>query len=180
MEIRRVALIFDDTDRPETTGVYCARALQTLAEVVHFRAADLDKIPRHGFDLYLNIDDGLHYRLAADLRPSAWWAIDTHLNFSWCLDKARDFDHVFAAQRDGAERLKTEGIASAQWLPLACDPDIQRRMPVEKSLDFAFVGHLFPGPRADLVDRLRRKYRDHFVGNAYFELTFRTSRLRYL
>ena len=26
MEIRRVALIYDDRDRPETTGVYC-RAL---------------------------------------------------------------------------------------------------------------------------------------------------------
>jgi hypothetical protein len=34
--IQRVALIFDGTARPETTGVYCRRALGSLVEVEHF------------------------------------------------------------------------------------------------------------------------------------------------
>ena len=34
MEIRRVAVIYDDRERPETTGVYCRRALESLVEVV--------------------------------------------------------------------------------------------------------------------------------------------------
>ena len=37
MAIRRVALIFDNTQRPETTGTYCLRALKGLVEVEHFQ-----------------------------------------------------------------------------------------------------------------------------------------------
>ena len=59
--------------------------------------------PRHGFDLYLNIDDGLCYHLPDELRPSAFWAIDTHLDFDRCREKAPRFDVVFAAQRDGVD-----------------------------------------------------------------------------
>jgi len=81
MEIRRVAVIYDDRDRPETTGVYCRRALEGLVDVAHFRPDQLADIPRKGFDLFLNIDDGLEYHLPDELHRSAWWAIDTHLNF---------------------------------------------------------------------------------------------------
>src|SRR5262249_23049743 len=98
------------------------------------------------FDLYLNIDDGLEYRWPKDLRPSAWWAIDTHLNLPWYLRKGGDFDLVFAAQRDGAEQLREAGI-QASWLPLACDPQIHQKYEVPKTLDVCFVGHVFPGPR---------------------------------
>ena len=77
MSIERVALIYDDTDRPDTTGVYCRRALERLVAVEHFQAAELERIPSQGFDLYLNIDDGLRYQLPDKLRPAAWWTIDT-------------------------------------------------------------------------------------------------------
>src|SRR5260370_14463411 len=151
MAIHRVALIYDDRERPETTGVSCRRALEGLVEVVHFRPDALTAIPTSGFDLYLNIDDGLEYHLPAELRPSAWWAIDTHLNFDWCRQKARSFDFVFAAQRDGARRLESEGVAPAQWLPLACDPQIHRRFDVEKVHDIAVVGNVFAGPRCERI-----------------------------
>ncbi len=35
--------------------------------------------------------------------------------------------------------------------------------------DFAFVGNVFPGPRAELLELLRRRYPRSFVGRAYFE-----------
>jgi FkbM family methyltransferase len=165
----RVALIFDDQVRPDTTGVYCLRALQGLTAVDHFLPADLGRVPRTGYDLYLNIDDGLEYRLPPELRPCAWWAIDTHLNPSWCRERARDFDWVFAAQRDGAELMLEAGIASACWLPLACDPDVHRKYDAEKRFDVCFVGHVCPGPRADLLDLLQRRFRDSFVGQRFFE-----------
>jgi O-antigen biosynthesis protein len=101
MEIRRAAIIFDTTLRPETAGVYCQRTLEKLVVVEHFQPHDFDRVPRNGFDLYLNIDDGLPYQLPSELRPSAFWAIDTHLNFDRCRGKAPGFDVVFAAQRDG-------------------------------------------------------------------------------
>ena len=134
MDIRRVALIYDDRPRPETTGFYCRRALESLVEVSHFRPDDLAAVPRGGFDLYLNVDDGLDYELPGDLRPCAWWAIDTHVGFARCHAKARRSDLVFAAQRDGAEQLRRAGIASATWLPLACDPEIHRRHDVAHDL----------------------------------------------
>jgi GT2 family glycosyltransferase/tetratricopeptide (TPR) repeat protein/2-polyprenyl-3-methyl-5-hydroxy-6-metoxy-1,4-benzoquinol methylase len=169
MAPQRVALIFDNQARPETTGIYCRRALGGLAEVEHFLPTELRRIPRQGFDLYLNIDDGLHYAWPADLHPSAWWAIDTHLDFAWCLEKARAFDFVFAAQRDGAEQLRQQGVASALWLPLACDPELHGKRDVAKQFDVSFVGNLFPGPRADLVDLLQRHFPNTFVGQRYFE-----------
>ena len=48
MTIRRVAAIFDDRIRPDTTGVYVRRALAGLVEVVHFRPEQAESIPRHG------------------------------------------------------------------------------------------------------------------------------------
>jgi len=174
MAIHRVALIFDDRARPETTGVYCRRALERLVEVVQFRPDELAQVPHDGFDLYLNIDDGFDYQLPGELRPSAFWAIDTHLNFERCRQKARDFDVVFAAQRDGAEAIRQTGIASATWLPLACDPEVHRKHDIPEQYDVAFVGNVFPGPREELLNLIRRKYRNAFIGQCYFDEMART------
>ncbi len=174
MPIQRVAVVFDDQARPETTGVYCLRALRRLVAVEHFRPTELDRVPRQGFDLYLNIDDGLDYRLPGDLRPCAWWVIDTHLNFDRDRVRAADFDLVFAAQRDGADGLRRAGVASASWLPLACDPDVHARHDVPKEYELCFVGNVFPGPRADLLLTLRQLFPRTFVGQRYFEEMART------
>jgi GT2 family glycosyltransferase/tetratricopeptide (TPR) repeat protein/2-polyprenyl-3-methyl-5-hydroxy-6-metoxy-1,4-benzoquinol methylase len=169
VSIRRVAVIFDNQSRPETTGTYCLRALGRLAEVEHFLPSQLDGIPRQGFDLYLNIDDGHDYRLPPELRPCAWWVIDTHLNFDWDRQKAADFDRVFAAQRDGAEQLRQVGIVTASWLPLACDPDIHSKHAVDKQFDLAFVGTIVFGPRSQLLALLQGHFPNTFVGRCYFE-----------
>jgi 2-polyprenyl-3-methyl-5-hydroxy-6-metoxy-1,4-benzoquinol methylase len=168
-----VAIVFDDTARPETTGVYCRRALQGLGAVEHYRPAELERVPRTGFDLYLHVDDGLPYRLPEDLHPAAFWAIDTHLDFERCLGNAHDFDLVFAAQRDGAEALRDAGIRTT-WLPLACDPEVHRKHDVVKRFDFCFVGNLLPGPREDLVRLLQRHFPSNFVGRRYFDEMART------
>jgi FkbM family methyltransferase len=169
MSLQRVAIIYDDKVRPDTTGFYCRRALGGLVEVEHFLPAELARIPRREFDLYLNIDDGLEYRLPDDLRPCAWWAIDTHLNYSWCLERARDFDAVFAAQRDGAEQFRQDGINTATWLPLACDPEFHCKHDVTKEYDVCFVGNLFLGARSDLVEVIQRRFLKVFVGRKFFE-----------
>lgn len=174
MAIQNVAIIFDTTARPDTTGVYCRRALGNLVTFEHFLPTELSRIPRHGFDLYLRIDDGLEYRLPRDLRPSVFWAIDTHLSLPWYMETAPDFDLVFAAQRDGAEQLRGAGIVPASWLPLACDPDFHSKHPADKQWDFSFVGHMFPGPRAELVALLQQHFPASFVGQRFFEDMART------
>src|SRR5262245_2560394 len=94
--MRSVAVIFDDELRPETTGTYVMRAFHGLVDAEHIRPTELAKISRDRFDLLLRVDDGLDYSLPGNLRPAVWWAIDTHLDFSRCLAKAREFDLVFA------------------------------------------------------------------------------------
>jgi len=165
----RVAVIFDDQLRPETTGRYCERALHQFLDVQHFLPDKQDSILRSRFDLYLRIDDGLEFSLPVNCRPVAWWAIDTHLDFDRCLSAARAVDLTFAAQRDGADALRRAGIAGAIWLPLACDPTIHRPHDLPKQHDVSFVGNVFPGPRSQLLNTIRPRYHDVFVGNRYFE-----------
>ena len=173
--IRRVAIIYNDVPRPETTGGYVLRALQRLVTageleaVVHVLPGEIERLIAQPFDLYLVIDDGLGCALPADFCPWAYWTIDTHVDFEPRLVQARAFDFVFAAQKNGAERLRQAGIATARWLPLACDPEIHGKQEVAKQYDFAFVGNLFPGPRTELLERLRRKYRNVWIGNADFQ-----------
>jgi spore maturation protein CgeB len=163
-----IALIYDDTLRPDTTGVHCRQALVELGhEVVHVLPPQLDNLPAAGFDLYLHIDDGLRYLLPERLHPCAWWAIDTHLSYDWDVQKARGFDWVFAAQKDGAERLRADGIASAQWLPLAANPAVHRRHEVEKTVDVCFIGNLVVGERTRLLEVLRREFPSTFIGRLY-------------
>ncbi|QEH32069.1 SPBc2 prophage-derived glycosyltransferase SunS [Aquisphaera giovannonii] len=163
----RVALIFDDRLRPDTTGIHARAALRSLADVVHFLPDRRGEIPASGFDLYLSMDDDSDHRLPSPLRPLAYWAIDTHLDFDARLERARRCDLVFAAQRDGADRLRDRGVATSTWLPLACDPDVHRKLDVPKTLDVAFVGNLFPGARAELLGRLAGRFPGHFIGRAF-------------
>ena len=166
MSIQRVALIFDDKVRPDTTGIYCRRALAGLVEVEHFRPQDL--LPRQGFDLYLRIDDSLPYCLPDSLRPRAWWVIDTHLDAERYRVEAPGYDFVFAAQRDGAEARQKAGVR-ASWLPLACDPDMHARQQVAKTFDVCFIGHVFPGQRAELLELIRQHFPNHLIGQRFFE-----------
>jgi GT2 family glycosyltransferase/tetratricopeptide (TPR) repeat protein/2-polyprenyl-3-methyl-5-hydroxy-6-metoxy-1,4-benzoquinol methylase len=174
MRVRSIAVCFDNLPRPETTGGYCLAALRDLASVRHVRPAELDQAGIESADLYLRIDDGLDYTLPSNCKPSAWWAIDTHLDFERCLAQARTCDLTFAAQRDGAGALRRAGIGDARWLPLACDPAVHRPHALPKQYDISFVGNVFPGPRSDLLELIRRKYRKTIVGNRYFEEMART------
>ena len=174
--MRRVAIIFDNRIRPETTGLYCRRALGELVragqltEIEHFLPDELDTIPAENrFDLFVFMDDGLIDSIPGHLQPSVWWAIDTHLEYRRALKVAREADWTFAAQKRGVERLEADGVDNAAWLPLACDPDIHGRQQTETPFDIAFVGHVFPGERQRLLDEIARRYPNSYVGQCYLE-----------
>jgi len=135
MAIQRVAVIFDDRARPETTGVYCRRALERVVEVVHFRPDALDQVPREAIDLYINIDDGFDYRLPPELHPSVFWAIDTHVNDHDSRVTVREFgDRVHKQRRAFFGRQPTQESNDRQsWVdppgpedfipgPRSCNP----------------------------------------------------------
>ena len=58
----RIALIYDDSLRPDTTGGYCLRALRSLASATHVPPHRIGDT-RGQFDLWLRVDDGLDFRL---------------------------------------------------------------------------------------------------------------------
>lgn len=178
---RRIALIYDDSLRPETTGHYVRRALEAQSiEVIHLRPGELrTREITNDFDLFLNVDDGMRYLLPPELAPTAYWAIDTHVDYDWQLHKAGFFDFVFVAQHDGVARLRTDGVRNAHWLPLACDPQMHGRIgdeesPKGKHFDWSFVGNVHSAERERLLQLLRARWPNHFVGNAYFEEMART------
>ena len=177
----KIAIVFSKGNRPDTTGVYCLRALGQKHEVCHFEPEDLSKIKREDYDLFVNIDDGRSYRFRTDLHPSVFWAIDTHIKPERCLEKARDFDFVFCAQRPGAQAMRKEGIG-ARWCPLAFDPEVHKKHPLPKILDVSFVGNygrfrygrfFWEGKkifreRARLISALKKEF-NLFTGNFFFE-----------
>lgn len=168
MSIRRVAVVFDATDRPETTGVYVHRALNELVEATHMQPQDLHHVSSKQFDLFLQVDDGHDYVMPSQLRPAAFWAIDTHMDFERYRRSAQHFDLMFTAQLDGSKDLNRLGIA-ATWLPLACDPAIHRKHDVKKDHDLCFIGNLIPGPRLELVSRLKSAIKNMLLDRRYFE-----------
>lgn len=135
----KIALIYNDPrEEGHTTGAYCLRALKDLGHTVrHFNPTDIPQIEKDAYDLYLNIDDGGQYALPRILHPSALWAIDTHILFERTLKRAPHYDHLFAAQKDGAAKLK-----KCEWLPLGADPTVHRPLNLPKIYEVVFVGAL--------------------------------------
>lgn len=168
IQAQRIAIVFDDRIRPETTGTYCYRALEQLVDTTHFLPGQLANTDFSSFDLVLHIDDGLRYPLPKFNCCSAYWAIDTHVDLEWALKRSRFFDFVFAAQRDGADQLKESGVAHTQWLPLACDPEIHGNKPLDTQYDISFVGNFFPGERANLIKLLEERYPNSFFGQVNY------------
>jgi len=164
---KRIALLYDDIVRPDTTGVYCKKALEKICEVTHFQPTELDKVPS-GFDLYLFIDDGFRYFLPEHLKPSAWWVIDTHMNYDDYIHSVSQFDYLFTAQRDGALRFKKDGISSVNWLPLGCDPNQHKKVVAEKKYDVVFVGSGLGSEREKCLNEIKRHFPNNFIGKKFF------------
>lgn len=169
----RIAVFFDK-QREDTTGVYFERALKaTPHEIKHFWLKDAEKI-NPDFDFYLRIDHGDYkYDLPPRLRPSAFYAVDTHLKkpYKKIRGQAAHCDFIFCAQKKGAEKLKKEIGANAFWIPLGCDPAVHKNLNLKKRFDIAFVGTDGKNnPRVGLLKLLARKYPNSFIGRADYRL----------
>jgi hypothetical protein len=91
--------------------------------------------------------------------PKACYLIDSHLNLAWHVQWARQFDHVFIAQREYLPAFREAGCKSVHWLPLGADSEIHRKGNGEKVHDIGFVGSLNTERRVRLLNALERQAR---------------------
>ncbi|MFQ5559019.1 MAG: glycosyltransferase [Nitrospinota bacterium] len=91
--------------------------------------------------------------------PTACYLIDSHINLSWHLKWALNFDYVFVAQREYIPAFKKAGCSNVDWLPLACDAEIHGKIECEKIYDIGFVGSITANHtrRKNLLECLSRK-----------------------
>lgn len=165
-----IVIVFDNVERPDTTGIYFKRALENLGyHVDHYNSNCYltDSIP-DTYDLHLCIDDGFDYKKPMRKYKKgimAFYAIDTHLTFEDKFKKARLYDIVFCAQKDGSEKMSAKNIKSF-WIPLGFDKDVHKKYETKKIYDIAFVGNIkIMKERAILEKRYRGIYKA-FIGKA--------------
>ena len=77
----------------------------------------------------------------ADLElPTAWWALDNHLNFRWHKEWAGLFDYVFFTQYDWMMLAAKCGAKNLAWLPYAGDEVFHKDFKVKRDIDIGYVG----------------------------------------
>ena len=122
------------------------------------------------FDLLLTIDDGGHTILPSFNITKAIWIIDTHVSFNYDILILLDYDFIFCAQQEVINKLESYGFKNVYWLPLACDPDIHSCTSfIEKKYSVGFVGNSGTQDRENLLQKLRDKYLDSYIGKAKLE-----------
>lgn len=162
----RIAAIFN-LYRPDTIGIYFERALRQLGhEVLRVTPKQLTQLTIP-CELYFRVDDGDYSSPPPNhLRPAVYWVSDTHLAFKRIQPIALHYDLVFCPMKEGVHRLKRAGV-QVVWTPGgACDPEIHRRLFVERDMDIGFVGTDGGVPRKFYLQELRERYPNSCIGQA--------------
>ena len=161
----KVALFFN-YNVPHAIGHYVKSCFKQVCQIDVLLPGQANRLQPNSHDLYFCIDDGTHYIFPQKLKPSAVWLIDTHTGYSARLIMARQFDHVFASCKKGAEKLVRNGISNTKWVPLACDPVLHGKKQLPKKYDVAFIGSDSWGRRKKLLDKIRSKFSNSYIGLA--------------
>lgn len=72
--------------------------------------------------------------------PTAWYGIDTHMDYAKHLLIGRTFDATFIAQQEYVSRLVADGLKQVYWLPLAFAPELLPTYSLRRTIDIAYVG----------------------------------------
>lgn len=124
-------------------------------------------MPNHmygNFDLHLLIDhgeDGIGVPLDFELpHPNAYWIADSHLGYEYRLNRAKQFDFVFASHKPSIEKFIRDGIPAEKirYLPWAAESTCYRPVPIVEKYDWCFIGHMNNQFRIDLVDRFCKEW----------------------
>ncbi|QWD91072.1 glycosyltransferase [Polynucleobacter sp. MWH-Braz-FAM2G] len=118
-----------------------------LANVVVSGAVDLPEILKKNHfqpDLALFIEGGTMQLFPQGLEKmscmTAWYGIDTHMDYAKHLRIAHLFDVTFIAQQEYVAKLVADGIPQVFWLPLAFEPSLHPAGNLERIYDIGYVG----------------------------------------
>jgi len=166
----KIAIIFGK-ERPDTMGIYFERALRHLGhETRHFWPKDVNTI-RPEFDFYFRIDDGFYdYVIPASLFPRVYYVSDVHLKGPFkkikrhIADKA--YDLVFCPMRNEIPMLQRISPIEVIWMNVGCDPEIHKRLNMDRVYDIGFVGTDGGVPRKFYLQEILERYPGSLIGPA--------------
>lgn len=154
----------------------CSDLASPLANVRAQGGVDVEAIcARHKLapDLVLFIEGGTMRLFPEGLERisclTAWYGIDTHMDYAKHLRIGRLFDVSFIAQKEFVERMRQDGLRQAYWLPLGFAPELMPSPMPSRALDIAHVGSVnvkANPPRHALLATLRREFPSHYFGPA--------------
>ncbi len=154
----------------------CSDVPSPLADLLVRGAVDVAEISaRQNFapELVLFVEGGTMRLLPVGLENmaclTAWYGIDTHMDYAKHLRIGRLFDVTFIAQQEFVERLRQDGLRQVHWLPLGFASELMPVPMPPKSLDIAHVGssNVSVNPlRHALISVLRREFPSSYFGPA--------------
>jgi len=114
------------------------------------------------FDLVIEVDSAGQYHLLGLKKlniPTVLWSLDTHEP-----DKIRfhtyfkdHFSYIFSCHKNYMYKFGN----SCQWLPVACDPEINKKFDLPKNYDIVFIGNTNPRiypKRVELLKQISQKF----------------------
>lgn len=124
-------------------------------------------------DLFLFIEGGSMKIFPKGLEKlpclTAWYGIDTHMNYAKHLAISRVFDVSFIAQKEFVDRLKLDGIMKVFWLPLGFEPSTNGRNSKTKDFLISYVGsdnaNMHP-ERHSLIRAIKNNFKQLSFGRA--------------
>lgn len=155
-----------------------------MFEVDHVAPTNDDLSPFGKFDISTWIDWGedaltgiLPYKIRYPENPFIYWASDTHIlngqqgdSYPYRLGVAKKAQLVFCAQKEGTEKMVSDGIHNPLWLPHAFEPQAYFKTEMAaKKYDVCFVGHVNNKSREEALDRLFSNFPNFYYGQALFE-----------
>ena len=154
----------------------CSDVASPLADQLVYGAVDVARVcSRHGFtpELILFIEGGTMRLFPTGLENlsclTAWYGIDTHMDYAKHLRIGRLFDATFIAQKEFVEKLRVDGLRQVFWVPLAFAPELHPQGLLDRSYEVAYVGSdnaVMHPVRHALLAAIRRDIPNVFQGMA--------------
>lgn len=154
----------------------CSDVRSPLADMIVKGALDVVSVcVQHELvpDLVLFIEGGTMRLFPVGLEQmtclTAWYGIDTHMDYAKHLLIGRLFDVTFIAQKEFVKRLNQDGVRQVHWLPLAFAPELMPAQLPPRTVDIAYVGsdnQSMNPPRHALLAALRREFSSTSFGLA--------------